>query len=77
MKITLFKPCFFNSYLDPRFWQVDFERHLFPHEDVRVSRLLEQILEYIQLLSGEGGPLTPLLLSSICKDLILNTIFII
>ena len=51
--------CF--THLNSGFWQIDFERDLLPHEDVRVSRLLEQGLEDVQLGPGEGCPLPPLL----------------
>ena len=48
--------------LDARLGQVDFQRHLFAHKDVRVPGLLEQGLQNVQLLSGECGPLSPLFL---------------
>ena len=50
-----------SQYLNSRFWQIYFERHFLPHEDVRVARLLEQGLEDVQLGPGEGRPLPPLL----------------
>ena len=41
--------------------QVDFQRHLLPHEDVRVARLGEKRLQNVQLCPSEGGPLSALL----------------
>jgi hypothetical protein len=49
-----------NSYLYPGFWKVNFEGHLFPHEDVRVASLGEQGLQDIQLCAGERSPLAAL-----------------
>ena len=49
-------------YLHSRLWQVNLKSHLLPHEDIGVPRLLEERLQHIQLLSGEGGPLSPLFL---------------
>lgn len=41
--------------------EVDLQCHLFPHEDVRVSRLEEKSFQYIELWPAEGCPLPPLL----------------
>ena len=49
------------AYLDARLWQVDLERHLLAHEDVRVARLGEQRLEHVQLAARERRPLAALL----------------
>ena len=47
-----------RRYLNSRLWQVDLKSDLFSHEDIGVSRLLEERLQHIQLLSGGGGPLS-------------------
>lgn len=46
--------------------QVDFQRHLLPHEDVRVAGFSEQRLQHVELRAGEGGPLPALLPGSRC-----------
>lgn len=51
----------FSSYLDTRFRQIDFQRDLFPHEDIGIARLGEQILQNVQLGTGESGALATLL----------------
>lgn len=47
--------------LDARFGQADLVGGLLAQEHVWILRLLEQILQDVQLLSGEGGPLAALL----------------
>lgn len=49
------------SHLHPGLGQVDLQRHLLPHEDVRVARLGKQRLQDVELRPGEGGPLPALL----------------
>ena len=49
------------AHLNPGLRQVDLDGHLLAHEDVRVARLAEQVLQHVQLLAGEGGPLPALL----------------
>ena len=53
------KTCF--AYLNSGFWQVDFESHLLSHEDVWVACFLEEGLQNVQLGTGEGCALPPLL----------------
>lgn len=53
-------------YLHPGLRQVDFQRDLLPHEDVRVAGLSEQSLQDVELRAGEGGPLPPLLPGGRC-----------
>lgn len=55
-------------YLDSGLRKVDFQRHLLPHEDVRVAGFGEQSLQDVQLRAGEGGPLPPLLPGSRCGE---------
>ena len=50
-----------SGYLNARFGKTDFGGHLLSHEDVWVSRLSEEIFEYVELLSRERCPLAPLL----------------
>ena len=49
------------SYLHSRLSQVDLHCQLFPHEDIRIPRLLEGLLQLLQLLGGEVGSVSPLL----------------
>jgi len=70
--IVLFCPAGFTAlwgtlYLHPGLRQVDLQRHLLPHEDVRVSRLGEQRLQDVQLRARERGPLPPLLPRVPCR----------
>lgn len=49
------------SHLHSGLREVDLQRHLLPHKDVRVARLCEQRLQDVELRAGEGGALPPLL----------------
>ena len=49
------------SNLNAGLWQADLQRHVLPHEDVRVPRFSEQPLQYVQLGSRESRSLPPLL----------------
>lgn len=67
-------PSFLNGpwrrvlYLNSGLRQVDFQCHLLPHEDVRVSGFCKQSFEDVELRAGEGGPLPPLLPGSRCGE---------
>lgn len=54
-----------KAHLNSRFRQVDFERDLFSHKDVRVACLGEQRLQDVELRAGESGPLPALLSRSV------------
>ena len=45
-----------STHLNPGLGDVEFESDVFPHEDIGVSRLVEQILENLELCPGVGGP---------------------
>lgn len=49
------------SHLHSGLRQVDLQRHLLPHEDVRVARLGEQRLQDVELRPREGGAFPALL----------------
>lgn len=53
--------CGGSADLDAGLWQVDFESHLLPHEDVRVAGLGKQRLQDVELRSGERRPFATLL----------------
>lgn len=53
--------CLSQSYLNSRLWQGDLQSDLLTHENIRVACLSKERLEYVQLGSCEGGPLSPLL----------------
>ena len=59
----------FKLYLNSRLWQIDLESDLLSHEDIGISRLLEQRLQHIELLPSEGCPLSPLLLSAVWQEM--------
>ena len=50
-------------YLYAGLGQIDFECHFLPHKDIRVSSLGEQILQDVQLGSGESCAFASLLSS--------------
>lgn len=55
-------------YLDSGLGQVDFEGHLFPHEDVRVSGFGKQSLQDVQLCARKGGALPTLFTRGVCGE---------
>lgn len=55
------------AHLNSGFGQVDFQGHLLSHENIRVSGLGKQILQYIQLSAGEGGSLSSLFAGIRCN----------
>ena len=61
MFVFVFGVCVSVVYLHAGLRQVDLQRHLLPHEDVRVPGLSEQRLQDVELRAGEGGSLPPLL----------------
>lgn len=54
------------AHLDSGLWQVDFERHLLPHEYIRIASFCEKRLQHVQLGAREGGALAPLLPGGRC-----------
>lgn len=58
-----------SFHLDSGLRQVDLERHLLPHEDVRVPGLGEQSLQHVELGARERGAFTSLLPGSRCTQL--------
>jgi hypothetical protein len=48
-------------YLYSGFGETNLEGDFFPHENIGVARFAEKRLEHVQLRSGKGGPLSPLL----------------
>ena len=69
MSFPIGKENMFKLYLNSRLWKVDLESDLLPHEDIGISRLLEERLQDVQLLPGERCPLSPLFLSAICEEI--------
>ena len=59
----------FKPYLNSRLWQIDLESDFLSHEDIGISRLLEERLQHIELLPGEGCPLSPLFLPAVCQEI--------
>lgn len=55
-------------HLDSGLRQVDLERHLLPHEDVRVAGFGEQSLQDVELGAREGGAFTSLLPGGRCAQ---------
>lgn len=49
-------------YLNPDLWQVDLHGQLLSTVHVGIVRLLEGALELVELVGGEGGAVTPVLL---------------
>ena len=49
-------------YLNADFWQVDLHGQLLPAVDIRVVGLLEGPLQLMELIGGEGGAVSPVLL---------------
>lgn len=52
----------FPTHLDPHFRKIDFHSELLPGVHVRIMRLLEGSLELVQLVGGEGRPVSAMLL---------------
>lgn len=50
------------SYLNADFWQVDLHSQLLPTVDIWVVGLLEGSLQLMELIGGEGGAISPVLL---------------
>lgn len=61
--MIIFHCCFdFSSYLNSDLWEVDLHGQLLSAVHIRVVRLLEGSLQLVQLVSGEGGSVTPVFL---------------
>ena len=59
----------FKLYLNSRLWQIDLESDFLSHEDIGISRLLEERLQHIELLAGECCPLSSLFLPAVCQEI--------
>jgi hypothetical protein len=60
-----------NVNLNSRFWQIDFECDLFPHEDVRVTRLGKERLQNVKLSSRERRSLSSLFATRMTRKIVI------
>jgi len=56
-------------YLHARLREVDLQRHLLAHEDVRVASLLKQRLKNVELRTGKRGSFSSLLPTARCQPI--------
>lgn len=48
--------------------KIDFQRHFFPHKDVRIPRFGEQRLQHVELCARKSSPFSPLFPWCSCKN---------
>lgn len=65
LKIKLFIP--FTPYLNPDFWQVDFDGELFPAVHIGIVGSFEGSLELVKLIGGESGAVAAVLLPQVAR----------